>query len=234
MKMLQVQVEDGEEDEFLALAAAFRAGWLRAPAVELPDGCNYQEAVAQVQGDPASSFKVKQRIAEDAGRDPLDALADAELLHALAAKRFGELAQGGTQVEHRAAVTHAGVAALRRLFEVAQGHSGQCAKIARFLLCLYNGERFPFDLTLLRSVDRALFEDCMSVLAMDMLGQQEVHTFFPNGGRKWEAMAGDWRVVDVEAALRLARQLVERTDGLAGLGDVRERLNEVLEGTAQG
>ena len=57
-----------------------------------------------------------------------------------------------------------GVAALQRLFTVANRDSGQCRYIARFLLGLYNGMRFPFDLTDLRAIDDDLFEDCMHVL----------------------------------------------------------------------
>jgi hypothetical protein len=95
LKTTQVEVEDSDERAFQALVAAFRAGWLRAPAVELPMERNYQEVAGLVQEDPASSFMLKRRVAEDAGRDPLDALGDAEMLHALTAKRFGELIPGG-------------------------------------------------------------------------------------------------------------------------------------------
>ena len=72
-----------------------------------------------------------------------------------------------------------GVAALRRLYLVACRDSGQCRYIARFLLGLYNGMRFPFDLTDLRAIDAELFDDCMAVLNMDArLTRQEVHTYF--------------------------------------------------------
>ena len=85
-----------------------------------------------------------------------------------------------------------GVAALRRLYLVACRDSGQCRYIARFLLGLYNGMRFPFDLTDLRAIDAELFDDCMAVLNMDArLTRQEVHLPIRNAqaptalGRKW-------------------------------------------------
>ncbi len=89
-----------------------------------------------------------------------------------------------------------GEAALRRLFDIAHGHSGQCRHVAAFLLGCYNGARFPFDLTDFRFLDRAIFEDCLVVLRMDSHPQQEVHEFFPDGGRAFEKLADAWRIRD--------------------------------------
>ena len=66
--------------------------------------------------------------------------------------------------------------ALVRLFEHADGHTNSGALvIQRLLLGLYNGYRFPFDLTDLRRLDRGNFEDCLQVLRMDFQPQMEVH-----------------------------------------------------------
>ena len=90
-----------------------------------------------------------------------------------------------------------GVPALQRLVKVANGDTGQAGTIARFLLGLYNDRRFPFPMTNLRSIDTELFDDCMAVLAMDARAcQKEVHCYFKDGGRIWEAMAKDWGVRD--------------------------------------
>jgi hypothetical protein len=92
-------------------------------------------------------------------------------------------------------VMEEGKAALFRLYEVAQGDTGQCRVIARFLAGLYNGARFPFDLTDLRAIDNKLFDDCMSLLRMDARHcVQEVHNYFDNGGQRWEAMISDWKM----------------------------------------
>lgn len=85
-----------------------------------------------------------------------------------------------------------GEAALRRLFEITYGESGQCGRVARFLLGLYNGDRFPFDLTELRGLDRNLFADCLTVLRMDHSCEKEVHKYFPEGGKRFEALACEW------------------------------------------
>ena len=91
-----------------------------------------------------------------------------------------------------------GVAALLRLFETARGHSGQCRYIAHFLLGLYNGTRFPFDLTDLRAIDTALFDDCMAVLRMDaLITRQEVHRYIEDGNHAFEQLARDWGVQDM-------------------------------------
>lgn len=93
-----------------------------------------------------------------------------------------------------------GEAALRRLLPVAQGHSGQCRYVAAFLLGLYNGRRFPFDLTDLRVLDRAIFNDCITVLRMDYMPALEVHTYFDNGGDEghkiFEELAKTWGIKD--------------------------------------
>lgn len=85
---------------------------------------------------------------------------------------------------------------LQRLLYVAQRGTGQSSVVARFLLGLYNGNRFPFDLTDFRSLDSELFLDCLVVLGMDNLPVCEVHQYFENGGQIWEAMARRYRFKD--------------------------------------
>lgn len=90
-----------------------------------------------------------------------------------------------------------GKAALFRLYEVAQGDTGQCRTIVRFLVGLYNGSAYPFDLTDLRTIDDALFEDCMALLRMDArYCVQEVHNYFDNGDARWQKMISDWNLKD--------------------------------------
>lgn len=87
-----------------------------------------------------------------------------------------------------------GLEALKRLLPIAQGNSGQCRRVAAFLLGLYNGTRFPLDLTELRGLDQEIFNDCLAVLRMDHIAVQEVHTYFHNGGEIWESLADDWKI----------------------------------------
>lgn len=86
----------------------------------------------------------------------------------------------------------AGEAALRRLLPIAQRITGQGGRVARILLGLYNGHRFPLDLTNLRSLDYEIMEDVLAVLRMDANAYQEVHLYFENGGRIFEKLADDW------------------------------------------
>ena len=84
-----------------------------------------------------------------------------------------------------------GETALRRLLPIAQKDTGQSGVIAKFLLNLYNGRRFPFDLTDLRRLDYQLHDDCIAVLKMDFEPEMEVHMYFENGSAIWEALAQD-------------------------------------------
>jgi len=89
-----------------------------------------------------------------------------------------------------------GVEALVRLLKIAQGNSGQCRYVAAFLLGLYNGNRFKFDLTDFRCLDRAIFDDCIEVLKLDYSPVREVHAYFKNGNAIWEELADSWRIRD--------------------------------------
>ena len=101
---------------------------------------------------------------------------------------------GGNDIEqeiaaHRARreeLESAGVPALERLVEIGRGSSGQCSRVRRFLLGLYNGPVWPLDLTDLRSLDRAIQADVLAVLAMDMHGpRREVHNWIPDEESIW-------------------------------------------------
>ena len=110
---------------------------------------------------------------------------------------FNELyAERARYEAERPKIEEEGKAALGRLFDVAQGDTGQAKVIAKFLLGCYNGLRFPFDLTDFRCIDRRLFDDCLAVLKMDFQPKQEIHCSFKNGGKRFEKMAEDWRVAD--------------------------------------
>lgn len=89
-----------------------------------------------------------------------------------------------------------GERALYRLLPIAQGFSGQCRYVAGFLLGLYNGQRFRFDLTDFRGVDHEIFNDCLAVLKMDMQPIQEVHQYFENGNELFEDLAERWKIKD--------------------------------------
>ena len=106
----------------------------------------------------------------------------------------------------QANIEESGFEALQRLYEVACRDTGQARKVAAFLLGLYNGDRFPFDLTDLRGLDDDLFVDCMVVLRMDArLTRKEVHNYFTQGGPKFERLAADWQMQD-HRLMRLALQ----------------------------
>lgn len=88
------------------------------------------------------------------------------------------------------------IAALHRLVNVALGDTGQSGVVGRFLLGLYNGPEFKFDLTDFRRLDQALHDDCMAVLRMDYTPVQEVHLYFKDGDRIWRGLASSWGGVE--------------------------------------
>lgn len=98
----------------------------------------------------------------------------------------------------RTVLIDAGVPALHRLVEVANRDTGQSETIRAFLLGLYNGYNFPFNLVSLRSIDKALFDDCIAVLALDARATvKEIHLYikYPHSDsgselfKKWARLA---------------------------------------------
>ena len=84
-----------------------------------------------------------------------------------------------------------GVSALLRLVAAARQPTGQGHRLRRFLLGLYNGPEWPFDLTGLRNLARDLQQDVLAVLQLDWHGGREVHKYIEDGDRLflrwWEA-----------------------------------------------
>lgn len=90
----------------------------------------------------------------------------------------------------RKAATDAGIPALYRLADVAERDTGQAVTVRAFLLGLYNGYRFPFNLVTLRGLDKALFDDCVAVLTLDARATaKEVHQYLRDGSELFERWA---------------------------------------------
>lgn len=107
--------------------------------------------------------------------------------------------------------------ALLKVWETAQNDHGGSSVCAKLLLGLYNGSRFPFDLTELRRLDTSLMVAVLQVIEMDSVPQKEVHVHLGellrarHMGYRFELMACRWRLKgrcnkaaeeDMRAALR--------------------------------
>lgn len=90
--------------------------------------------------------------------------------------------------------------ALARLWEVAQADTSGSRVCVKLLLGLYNGPRFPFDLTELRCLDDDLLRQALAVIEMDARPQAEVHELLqrrlrlPMMGARFELLACRWRL----------------------------------------
>jgi hypothetical protein len=90
--------------------------------------------------------------------------------------------------------TDSQLTALQRLWRIAHGDTGQCKVVAKFLLGLFNGLYYPFDLTDFRVLDRSLFEDCLTVLEMDHRPLAEVHVLLGVTGDDFQQLAQAWEI----------------------------------------
>lgn len=116
------------------------------------------------------------------------------------------------------APTEQQLAALARLWAV--GQYGDCSGevvCAKLLLSLYNGRRFQFDLTDLRSLDDSLLRCALLVLEMDARPRREVHELLgqiyghPRGnfGREFE-----WRAFELGLKGRAKKDQLGPRSGL--------------------
>ncbi|WIX33210.1 hypothetical protein QO259_00690 [Salinicola sp. JS01] len=83
-----------------------------------------------------------------------------------------------------------GPIALKRLIEVAEGHSGQSHHCRRILLAVYNGSKWPLELTRLRCLDRDLQRGAIILIEWSAYSGRELHEYLENGdhlmNRFWE------------------------------------------------
>jgi len=79
----------------------------------------------------------------------------------------------GLGVIHRSITSHPG--------------TGQTRRLVRFLVGLYDGVSFPFDLSELRGLDTALANACLDILNYDRLALCNVDQHLPAGERVLEA-----------------------------------------------
>lgn len=96
------------------------------------------------------------------------------------------------RAQKRPQIIAEGQAALHRLMPVAERDTGQSGVVARFLLALYNGRRFPFDLSQLRRLEHALHDDCLAVLRMDAHPMRDVHCYIQDGVQRFERLIVNW------------------------------------------
>lgn len=83
-------------------------------------------------------------------------------------------------------------AALRRLLDLARGDTGQCGKVANFLLAWWNARNCGgWDLTDLWAVDDAIAGDMLSVAAF-IAANPEYPTSYGLGA-EFEALVARWR-----------------------------------------
>lgn len=86
----------------------------------------------------------------------------------------------------------AGIPALDRLVEVARRDTGQSRVCGRFLLGLYNGGYYRFNLNDLRGLDTELLDDCLAVLRMDARPVREVHQLIEGGEAVFRSLRMAW------------------------------------------
>ncbi|GAA0408219.1 hypothetical protein GCM10008969_33700 [Pseudomonas veronii subsp. inensis] len=100
----------------------------------------------------------------------------------------------------RPVIIRAGTQALHRLIPVALSRTATGKTVGRFLLGLYDGAAFRFDLKQLHQLGVREFEDCLQVLEMDYMPEVEVHQRIDEGEHVWHELMDMWRNQPAEFA----------------------------------
>lgn len=110
---------------------------------------------------------------------------------------------------------------LRRVVDAIRQYpgTGQVRRLVAFLGGLYNGPRFPFDLTELRSLDGELASACLDVLRYDHFSQAEVHTCGVIDGDELNALLESYGLYYAAQQRRIGRELYRERYGEGGHAD---------------
>lgn len=104
--------------------------------------------------------------------------------------------------QRRPAIVRTGIQALHRLIPIALSRTASSKTVGRFLLGLYDGAAFRFDLKHLHHLSVREFEDCLYVLQMDYMPEVEVHERVAEGENVWRELMDVWRTQPLEVACR--------------------------------
>lgn len=141
-----------------------------------------------------------------------------------------------TYQKNRPCVIDAGIQALHRLIPAALSRTPTGKIIGRFLLGLYDGATYRFDLRHLHRLSLREFEDCLRVLEMDYMPEVEVHQRVDEGDSVWRELAELWRAQPLELigrlplALRVPELCAKRRQAIQAQGTKAfDRLLQVAE-----
>lgn len=128
--------------------------------------------------------------------------------------------QAAFAVAHDEAKAEA-IEGLRRIVATIRQHpgTGQVRRLVAFLGGLYNGPRFPFDLTDLRSLDAELASACLDVLRYDHFGQAEIHEWGIIDGDELNALLESYGLYYAAQQRRIGRELYRARYGEDGHPD---------------
>ena len=98
----------------------------------------------------------------------------------------------------RPAIIRTGTQALNRLIPIALSRTSAGNTIGHFLLGLYDGATFRFNLKHLHGLGVSEFEDCLQVLEMDYMPEVEVHQRVEEGESVWKELMEVWRTQPLE------------------------------------
>ena len=142
--------------------------------------------------------------------------------------------------QRRPAIVIEGTRALNRLIPTALSYTAQGQAIGRFLLGIYDGAEYRFELPQLYRLELRRFEDCLRVLNMDYTPEVEVHERVEGGGDIWRQLISQWGTLRHQQPTRhchsmssLAYKRYRRAIGNDGVHAFERLIHIAQSGTGQ-
>lgn len=99
-----------------------------------------------------------------------------------------------------------GVPALKRLYEFSQGSSKESNIVGLFLMSLYDGRRFPFNLQLLKELSPSNLTACIAVIHLEYNARQEIYEYLALSIKDFEYNA--YRLLKTKSAKPIPKKII--------------------------
>lgn len=108
--------------------------------------------------------------------------------------------------QHEKMAHDAGIPALERLYELAQGVTHESYIAGLFLVGFYDGKRFPFNLSRLKELQPSNFMDCMLVMHLEFQARQEIYDYLELEVTDFEQMA--FRILKIQKTRPIPKKVI--------------------------
>ena len=99
----------------------------------------------------------------------------------------------------------AGIPALERLYELAQGDSRESYIVGLFLISCYKGKKYPFNMQFLKELQPNSLMDCIAVIHLEYHARQEIFDYLNVEVKDFEKLS--YQLLKIQTAKPIPREI---------------------------